>query len=127
MQDQPGISELLEAVRDFIRDEAAPELRGRKQFLAKVAVNTLEIIGRQIRSELDMDASELQRLSALLNREGTLDELNRELCVRIRNGNFTPHDPNLLEHLWSTTLAKLSVDQPKYSTYRATINVEGGK
>lgn len=119
MQDQPGMSELLEAVRDFIRDEAAPELRGRKQFLAKVAVNTLEIIGRQLRSESEMNASELQSLSALLGREGTLDELNRELCAQIRSGSFAPDDPKLLKYLWSTTLAKLSVDQPKYSTYRA--------
>lgn len=122
MQDQPGMSELLEAVRDFIRDEAAPELRGRKRFLAKVAVNTLEIIGRQLRSEQELNARELRSLTALLSRAGTLDELNRELCAQIRSGSFTPDDPKLLEHLWSTTLAKISVDQPKYSTYRALVN-----
>jgi hypothetical protein len=53
----------------------------------------------------------------MLGHDGSLDELNRELCARIRSGEIGLGTPGLGEHLRQTTLAKLAVDQPKYSGY----------
>jgi hypothetical protein len=52
--------------------------------------------------------------------------LNRELARRIRDGELTLESPGLAEHLWATTLAKLAVDQPTYSGYRAALAERGG-
>jgi len=30
-------------------------------------------------------------------------------------------DPALIDHLWAATLAKLAVDQPNYTAYRASL------
>lgn len=121
MHDQPTTTELIRAVRDFIQNEAESELKGRKLFLSRVAANALDIVARQIESESEQNARELERLHQLLGHEGTLDELNRELCVKIRGGEIASTDSQLIAHLRATTMDKLSVDQPKYSTYQAEL------
>ena len=60
--------------------------------------------------------------------EGSLKGLNRELCARISSGELTLETEGLREHLWVTTLAKLAIDQPKYSGYRrALAEADNGK
>ena len=54
------------------------------------------------------------RLRALLGADGTLAELNAALAQGIASGAVGP-SPALADHLWATTLAKLAVDQPRYS------------
>ena len=51
-----------------------------------------------------------------------LEELNSELCRRIRNGDFNLKTPGLFDHVWETTLTKVAIDQPKYSAYQQAIN-----
>jgi len=118
MQDQPSALELLQAVRSFIQDQAIPRLEGRAAFHARIAVNVLAIVERGLEHGPTHDATERERLEALLGRTGSLDELNRELCRRIRGGELDLDTPGLAEHLRETTLAKLAVDQPRYAAYR---------
>ena len=118
MQDQPSAIELLQAVRSFIQDQAIPRLEGRAAFHGRIAVNALAIVERGLELGPAQDAAERERLEALLGRTGTLDELNRELCRRIRAGEVDLDTPGLAEHLRETTLAKLAVDQPRYAAYR---------
>ena len=54
-------------------------------------------------------------------REDALSDLNAELALRIREGGLDLETPGLAEHLWATTLAKVAVDQPNYSGYRAAL------
>jgi hypothetical protein len=115
--DHPTLIELVTAVRDFVERQAMPKLEGHAAFHARVAVNALSIVERQLRLGPEDEAQELARLRALLGRDGTLDELNRELCARLRAGAIGLDTPGLAEHLRATTLAKLAVDQPKYSGY----------
>jgi len=115
--DRPTLIELVSAVRDFVERRAAPALEGHAAFHARVAVNALAIVERQLRLGPEDEAAELARLRALLSRDGTLEELNRELCARIRSGALGLETPGLAEHLRATTLAKLAVDQPRYSGY----------
>ena len=72
------------------------------------------------------NAAELDRLKNLLGEDGTLEELNAELCNRIRQGDLDHRNPDLMEHLFLTTMGKVSVDQPIYSAYqRAREETEG--
>jgi hypothetical protein len=118
VQDRPSAIELLQAVRSFIQDQAIPRLEGRAAFHARIAVNALAIVERGLDLGPAQDTAERERLEALLGRAGSLGELNRELCRRIRAGDLALDAPGLAEHLRETTLAKLAVDQPRYAAYR---------
>jgi hypothetical protein len=121
MQDQPSAIELLRALRSFVEDEATPQLKGRAAFHARVAGNVLGILERGLELGPEQDAAERSRLEALLGQRGSLEELNRELCRRIRSGEMDLDTPELTAHLRETTLAKLAVDQPGYAAYRRAI------
>jgi len=113
--DQPSIHELVTAVRDFLETRAMPELKGHTAFHARVAANALSIVARQLEFYGHASDEETKRLAALLGHEGALDELNRELCARIRAGEFTLQTPGLAAHLEETTRDKVAIDQPNYS------------
>jgi hypothetical protein len=121
MYDPPNTTELVTAVREFIEDQAIPQLEGRTAFHARVAANALAIVERQLALGPAAEAAEHKRLSALLAQEGDLEELTRELCQRIRSGSMGPDRADLLDHLRTTTLDKLAVDQPRYSGYQRAI------
>jgi hypothetical protein len=119
--DPPRLLELVNAVRDFLERQAMPKLEGHTAFHARVAVNALAIVERQLRLGPEAEAAELERLRALLGRDGSLEELNRELCARIRAGEIGLSTPGLGAHLRETTLSKLAVDQPNYSGYQRAL------
>jgi hypothetical protein len=115
MMDQPSMRELVDAVRAFLEDRALPELKGHTAFHARVAANALAIVVRELDGGASAERDERARLEALLARTGTLDALNRELCRRIRAGEFTLATPGLAAHLEATTRDKIAIDQPAYA------------
>jgi len=115
MMDQPSIAELVEAVREFLETRAMPELKGHIAFHARVAANALGIVARQLQQGAKADQEEKTRFVALLGYDGTLDELNRELCRKIREGAVDLETPGLAQHLEKTTRDKVAIDQPNYS------------
>ena len=117
MQDPPNAVYLLGLVSDFLRNEVVPQLSGNLAFQVRVAANAADLAQREFAQSHAANAAELVRLGALLGTMGTLDEQNAELCTRIRERRIDLSTPNLVEHLRQTMLAKLSVDQPKYSAY----------
>ncbi|MBL8350151.1 MAG: hypothetical protein JNL87_07525 [Burkholderiaceae bacterium] len=125
MHDLPTPDELLAAVSRFLRDEAGPALARAAPladgtalaYHSRVAANMLDIVRRQVALAPAADAAELRRLQALLGEGGDLATLNRRLAERIADATLGPETPGLAEHLWHTTLDKLAVDQPGYSTY----------
>lgn len=119
MQDRPDPVALVRTVAETLRLRLMPQLSGSAAFEARVAANALDLVARQLELTAASDADEHRRLVALLGRDGSLAELNRELCARIADGRIAPGDPDLKAHLWATTLAKLAVDQPAYAAYRA--------
>ena len=121
MYDRPELVELVRAVREFLEQRALPKLEGHTGFHARVSANALAIVERQLQLGPDAEAAEGARLRALLGRDGSLDELNRELCAAIRAGRIGLETPGLFEHLRETTLAKLAVDQPRYPSYRRAL------
>jgi hypothetical protein len=121
MYDPPSLGELVTAVREFLEEQAMPQLEGRTAFHARVAANALAIVERQLALGPAAEAQERERLRALLGNEGSLEELTRELCRKIRAGAIGAGDAALVEHLRTTTLDKLAVDQPRYSGYRRAL------
>jgi len=115
MMDQPSVLELVKAVQSFIETKAMPELKGHTAFHARVAANALGIVAREL--ELGPKAAEIERtqLAGLLGHEGSIEDLNRELCNRIRTGKIDVESEALRQHLELTTLDKVSIDQPNYS------------
>jgi hypothetical protein len=128
VQDKPTAVELLRVIREFVETQAMPRLEGRTAFHARVAVNALAIVERELELGPAAADAERGRLRALLGRDGTLDELNRELCRRVRAGEVAADSPGLRAHLWETTLAKVAIDQPSYAAYRkARARRDGGR
>jgi hypothetical protein len=125
MQDQPTALELVDIVAEFIRVHAMPQLTGHAAFHARVAANALDIVKRELAIAPKATEEELARLRALLGRDGTLDEMNRDLCSQIESGGLTLDTPGLADHLWAITMTKLAIDQPKYSGYVRALEEEG--
>jgi hypothetical protein len=118
MQDEPTPTELIKAVADFLRNEITPVIKGHNAFKLRVGINALDLVARQLALEPDSDAAEAGRLSGLLGMQGSLGELNRALADRIAKGEMGLQTPDLADHLWQTTMAKLAVDQPNYASYK---------
>lgn len=121
MQDQPTAIELLDVAAHFVRNEFLPRLTGHAAFNARVTANVLDIVRRELMFAPAANASEIARLQALLGETGDLETLNHRLCERLASGEIGLDTPGLADHLWQTTLAKLSIDQPGYASYRAIV------
>jgi hypothetical protein len=121
MQDEPRPDEILTAVAAFLKGPAVRESGPHISFQLRVCANAVEIAQRCLTLGPPAEAEELARLRALLLMEGELPTLNAELARRIRERTITLETPGLKEHLWATTMAKLAVDQPNYSGYRAAL------
>jgi len=125
MMDQPSMRELVVAVRDFIEQRAMAELKGHTAFHARVAANALSIVARELEQSGPSGDAERQRLKRLLDHDGTLLELNRELCRQIRAGAIGLETKGLADHLTITTRDKVAIDQPNYSGLKRLL-ADGG-
>ncbi len=92
---EPSSAELLEAVTDWIVREVKPKAEGRDRFMAAVALNALGMLTRDAASPAQVH--------------------DKALCDDILAGRKTLATPGLLAKLRRDSLAKLAVDQPKYS------------
>jgi hypothetical protein len=125
MQDEPTPIELTKAVADFLRNDITPMIAGHNAFKLRVAINTLDLVARQLTLEQGSDAAEARRLAQLLSVEGSLIDLNRALAGKIANGELDLQTPGLSEHLWQTTMDKVAVDQPNYASYKRELENGG--
>ena len=126
MDTRPNKLELLRAVEFFLTDTAIPKLQERDQFLARVAVNVIKIVLREIEFEEKHLAIERDAMGALLGalpphplslsgaREENM-ETNRRLCDLIRAGEFDnePKRSELIRCLKESTLGNLEINDPK--------------
>ncbi|MDX1291996.1 MAG: DUF6285 domain-containing protein [Hyphomonas sp.] len=117
MHDAPSQKEMIAAVKAFIDETAMPALQGHAAFHARVASNVLATVLRELDIRPDAEAAERQRLAELMDADPSrsAEDLNAQLCDMLRRGDLDLHTPGLLEHLKTTTIAQLSVDQPGYS------------
>jgi hypothetical protein len=113
--DRPTAAELVEAVREFLTEQIAPNVEGQLAFHARVAGNALAIVERELAGGRAMDAGEQARLAAILGHDGDLVDLNRELAAKIRAGELNDKRAEILAHLRRTSADKLALANPRYA------------
>jgi hypothetical protein len=118
MLGEPSAKHLIEAAAGYLEKTAAPQLTGHAAFHARVAVNVLHIVARELELGPAAAAAETTRLEALLGRDGDLDALRRELCARLRTGAMTAQTPGLLDHLLATAADRVAIEQPGYASLK---------
>ncbi|MDR3419265.1 MAG: DUF6285 domain-containing protein [Nevskia sp.] len=113
----PTRDELLEAVSAYLREQLLPRLSGSERYQAQVAVKALEVVARDLALGTRSDAEARERLLALLggSPSQSLEQLDAELCARLRDGRIRPDQPALLAHLRATTRARLAIDNPGFA------------
>lgn len=109
----PRTEELAQAVAEWI-EQIRPGLDPRNAFLARVAVNVLSVIGREVADGPAAEARAVEAMGGVLGRDGDFQALNAELCQRIRGGEFTEATPGLLAALRTIAMGQLAIDQPRY-------------
>ena len=147
--DRPTSRELVDAVGAFLEAEVQPALTGSVAFHTKVAVNVLRIVARELDTGDALDQAEMARLTLLLGRDtttgvqrapgdaateapaagrigsddatATLEALNAALVDGVRAGRLGLDTPGLVDHLRATVLGKLSIDNPRYESYRRAL------
>jgi hypothetical protein len=117
MLDEPTPEVIVATVAEALRQRILPLLTGAAAFEARLCINALELVGRQLAHEEPFARAEGARLERLLGHPGSLEDLNRELAARIRDGAMTRDNAGLVAHLWATVMEKLAVDQPTYAAY----------
>ena len=116
--DRPDNIELINALKEFMQDKVLPETSGHLNFNTRVVINVLAILERELQYGETIVQGARERLQALLESdEEDIKRLNQDLCQALEERRTSYRDASLCEHLWQTTLDKLSVDNPKYSTY----------
>lgn len=116
LHDRPTAAELVAAVREYLERDVMTATEGRVAFHARVAVNVLGMVERELEVGASQDAEEQARLVALLGREGTVRELTEALATGIRDGSLDVPWSELVESVRGTVRAKLVVANPRYLT-----------
>jgi hypothetical protein len=110
----PPAADLLDAVREFLERDVLPTLTGDRRFHLRVALNVLAIVRRELELGPAAAARERERLAALLGRDGTPAELNRELARRIREGAITGDHPDVAAHVRGAVRDALMINNPHW-------------
>jgi aminoglycoside phosphotransferase (APT) family kinase protein len=113
--DLPHVDELVTSVRDFLRDDVMAATKGRTNFLARVASNSLDIVLRELELGAGHAAREADGLNRLLGRTGDLESQRWALVKGLRDGSIGLDTPGLTEHLRQTVVTQVAIDQPKYA------------
>jgi aminoglycoside phosphotransferase (APT) family kinase protein len=116
--DLPTTSELLTAVRDFLRSDQSGLGEGRGQFLGRVSANALDVVLREMTLGADAEAWEKQALEALLNTRGDVPTMRAALCKAIRFDEIDLKRPDLQAYLRDSVFAQVMIDQPNYAGAR---------
>jgi hypothetical protein len=124
MQDWPTVDELLEAISGYLRDDVMVNTQGRTNFHGRVAMNSIEMLRRELATLEDHLAREWDGLDHVLGvtpmpphiaavRAGITDR-NRELGQRIRSGDADSGEwrKAVVDHLRRTVHDKLTVSNP---------------
>lgn len=118
----PRSDELIESVRDFLRQDVMDETEGRTNFLARVGANSLDIILREMEFGPSVLAWEEQVLSQLTGSSGSIDELRWQLVKNLRNNAITLDNTELQSYLRQSVVSMVSIDQPNYSGLKTAID-----
>jgi hypothetical protein len=102
------MAELVEAVREYLERDVMSGTQGRLQFHARVAVNALGIVERELAQGGEMEAAHDARLRAL----GYEDDA--ALAAAIRAGAVDDRIDEVTAAVQVSVLDKLLIANPKY-------------
>lgn len=106
--DRPTASELIESVREWLERDVLPAVDGRLSFHTRVAMNSLDMVIRELDSHIaDNSVHEVVLVSLGVSS-------NAELAAQIRDGRFDSTLAELLESLTPVIENKVRVANPKY-------------
>jgi len=108
LHDAPSVAQIVEAVREWIERDVLAGTTGRLQFHARVAMNMLAMVERELAVGPDQQAAHAERLAAL----GCTDDA--ELSARIRSGELDDRLDEVREDVRASVLDKLAVANPRY-------------
>ncbi|NBE97668.1 hypothetical protein FE391_19570 [Nonomuraea sp. KC401] len=105
--DVPTAAQLVAAVRDFLQTDVLPAVDGRTRYHARVAINVLAMVQREIELGSGQAGEHAARLAAL-GMGG-----DAALAAAIREGRVEDGE-ELISALERAVLAKLAVAHPDY-------------
>lgn len=108
MHGRPTAEELVVAVREFLERDVMTSTTGAVQFHARVAVNALSAVERELRDGPAMADAHAARLASL----GFSTE--KELAGAIRSGSLDDRYDEVAAAVRATVHDKLSIANPKY-------------
>lgn len=108
VHDVPTAGQLVESVREWLEKDVVSGTSGRLQFLARVAVNSLAIVEREMRVGTPQTRRHLARLADL----GV--DSDAELAREIRSGRFDDRLDVVAEVVRHSVVDKVHVANPKY-------------
>jgi hypothetical protein len=130
MQDRPTAEELLGAVQRFLDEEIVPNTEGQRRFLARVAANVVQMVGRELNREDVHFRKEWEGLDHLLGyedppydraaRREAIGRRTTALCERVRAGDADAGTwrEKVFTHIRQTVLDKLAVSDPRLAPGR---------
>ncbi len=107
--DAPSAEQLLEAVREWLERDVLTQTEGRLQFHARVAINVLAMVERELALGEGQAAALAERLAEL----GVATEA--ELAASIRSGALDDRYEEVRDVVRATVQDKLDVANPKYA------------
>ncbi len=116
MRDHPDGPDLLALLSRIEDGDPSVSLPDDERYLELMLAHAKAIAGRQEDIGGASEARELGDLTTVLDREGGLADLNRQLAAAIRGGDFDPGTPGhggVREHLWQTALECVRESNPK--------------
>ena len=108
MHDAPTASQLVESVREWLEHDVLVGTTGRLQFHARVAINVLAMVEREMSLGPQQVIEHALRLASL----GVADE--SELAAAIRNGDLDDRLDEVIAAVRATVTDKLRVANPGY-------------
>lgn len=112
MRERPDGAELLAIAREVLRKELLPLLPKDKAYDALMIANAMGIAERQLQQGDLPQQQEAVELSALLDSQADLPELNRDFAQAIRRGDFD-EDAKAKALLWGATVQRVRESAPK--------------
>jgi len=126
LQDRPTAAELIEAVREFLESDVMRATERRTSFHARVAVNALGIVERELLLGPATDAPVLERIATLLGHDGAPRALVAELAAQIRDGSLDDRHGEVVAVVVDLVRAKLAVANPRYLDVEADGATDAG-
>ena len=105
--------ELLEAVRQFLRQEVLPAMDDFKAYNTRVAANALGIVAREMQMGAGLAELDAQ-IAAALGLDAKAGSITQQIALALRDGTLAA-DGLVLSYLKQRTLLAIAIDNPKYS------------